>query len=221
MEILSQTDFIIPRDSMTGGMGEAFSRPSGRSAGLHLGEVFRDIENRALKQGQRLKYHQLRPEEQARMGRYVEVGFIWEMLVEWGWRHRMGARRRNRVVSQVEMEADGIIMTPDGFDPIDDLGIDENGVVEEYKATWRTSRRWAEDPESNFWEWLERVKCYCRVHGTRRCRFFILWVNGDYKESGPQSWVIELLFTQREIEEAWAMAIRHRGLMLKEGWDGE
>jgi hypothetical protein len=190
--------------------GAAVASPSEvRSPGLHVGAIIREIENATIKPGERKATHELSKAEHARMGVYVEMGFIWEMMVEHFFRQRMLSRRLAEagVVSQQEVDLDGIFLTPDGWCSADD-------TIEEYKATWRSARR-GQPPEAlfdaeNFWSWGVQNRCYCKAWGTNKGRFFVFFVNGDYRDSGPMVWQYDVTWTPLELTETWDMILRHR-----------
>jgi hypothetical protein len=210
---ITATRYDLDPKTWTGGLQVATGHDSEpRSPGLHVGGVLRDIENRAIKPGKREATSTLSNAERSRMGNYVEMGFIWEVLVEQVFRQRMLSRRHAQagVVSQQERQMGGMALTPDGWCPLDDK-------VEEYKATWTSMRR-AEPPEGlfdahNHWGWGKQNQCYCRAWDTRKGRFFVFWVNGDYRDSGPQIVKYDVEWTQAEIEETWRMVTTHAARM--------
>lgn len=175
----------------------------GRPAGVHLGEIVR-----AMKEYAGEKVDSVEGEQEWFR---AQVGFLWERALEYAFKEYMGVERAG-VEHQIELEVDGIHMTPDGFDP-------QPEDLEEYKATWRTARKWNEDPEL-FWSWLVQVKGY--LHGLsvrdgvprRRARFYILFVNGDYKRGSgalPMGIYTErLTFTDEEVKENWANVLRYK-----------
>lgn len=147
------------------------------------------------------------------------MGFLWERALEYAFKEYMGAERKG-IKKQVSAELDGVVGTPDGLDVKD-------GVLEEYKCTWRSIKKWHEDPEANFQYWFMQVKAYLHMLGLTKVRFFIFWVNGDYSFSckvctfekpcerhptgrGPQVTTEEFEFTPEELEDNWAMLLAHR-----------
>ena len=85
-------------------------------------------------------------------------------------------------------------------------------MLEEYKCTWRSLRRWNEDPEENFLYWFMQVKAYLQMLKLTKVRFFIFWVNGDYTYKpgrGPQVTTQEFEFTKEELEDNWATLMAH------------
>jgi len=133
------------------------------------------------------------------------MGFLWERALEYAFKEYMQVERKG-IKKQISAELDGVIGTPDG------LSVKDN-VLEEYKCTWRSMRRWNEDPEGNFLYWFMQVKGYLHMLGLTRVRFFIFWVNGDYTYKpgrGPQVTTQEFSFTQGELEDNWALLMAHK-----------
>lgn len=132
------------------------------------------------------------------------AGFLWERMLEFAFTEYMQKDRRV-LDKQTQLEKDGVHGTPDGI----------NGdYIEEYKATWRSMRKWGEDPEREFWMWVAQVKAYCYMAGKTKARFFVFWVNGDYSYKtarGPQVTTCELEFTQEELEDNWRTLLAHAG----------
>lgn len=208
--IYTVSDFEIPLETIQGGVGDDLLNPPPRSDGWHLSEIIRDLMNRTVFKNKRQDFAKLRPEDQKQAVLRWEVGFIWEVIVENVYRQRMQARRSaHGVVRQSEMTVEGVHMTPDGWRVEDD-------VEEEYKATWKSSVK-LDAFEEEFFEWLVQNRAYCRALRTNRSEFFILFVNGDYRGSGPQSKKVEVEYTQRELDENWQMILNHKALMEREG----
>jgi hypothetical protein len=169
-----------------------------RSLGLHVSSIIRDLSNRVIHKGQRQPFASLSPEAQERAGTYQSLGFAWERVLE---RSLSDAFATGRCVRPGEQVLDGIYLTPDPVDLLD-------GVLEEWKCTWKSSRK-AADLEGNFREWFWQIKSYLKVLGFTVCRLRVFFVNGDYKDSGPQVKCFELTFTQRELDENWHMLLKH------------
>lgn len=173
-----------------------------RSPGPHVSDILRDLENTVTKPGQRRPYDDLLPEERRRMGHYVEVGWAWEEIIRSAMlkSYYTGV---DRFVSPGELELDGIYGTPDWFD-LDDQ------CVEEFKATYRSSRR---PIERDFWHWMVQIRAYCKMTGTNWARLRIFFVNGNYRESGPQFKLYQIRFDDVELDRNWTMLRRHAEVM--------
>jgi hypothetical protein len=171
-----------------------------RSSGVHVSDIIRDIENSLIHKGQRRKYDELSAAERTRMGAYVSVGWAWEDILS----HALKAvlKRRGLIHPMEQLTQDGITGTPDGWDD----------MIEEYKATWRSSSR-PIDPD--FWHWLVQIKAYCYMAETMFARLRIWYVNGDYRDSGPQVKTLQLKFGEAELQENWDMLRQHA---QEKGW---
>lgn len=142
------------------------------------------------------------------------AGFLWERALEYAFTEYMQKERgtADKQTSCQYMLGDGraVTGTPDGI----------NGeYIEEYKATWRSMRKWSEDPEAEFWMWLAQVKAYCFMTGRTKARFFIFWVNGDYSYKtgrGPQVTTCEMEFTEEELLDNWRMLLAHANVAKEE-----
>lgn len=170
--------------------------PSGpRTAGTHVSSLIRHLENTVMKPGQRKPYEELSREERRRMGNYTSMGWAFEDIVRRSLRNALAGMYGDVYMNPGEIEQDGIIGTPD------DLNL-EFMAVEELKATWRSSRR---NLETDFWSWMVQMKAYCFMLRLREARLRTFFVNGNYRESGPQfkQWHIE--FTDKELEDNWKM----------------
>jgi len=172
----------------------------------HVSNIIRDIENAVLKPGQRRPYDELSKSERQRLGTYASVGWAWEdairdALVSSGL-HPLSSDRYQPVG---QLSLDGIYGSPDGFDTVD-------CCVEEFKATWRSSNR-PLDPD--FWHWLVQIKAYCKMLTVNWARLRVFYVNGNYRESGPQIKQFRLEWSQLEIDDNWKML---RGHAKAKGW---
>lgn len=123
---------------------------------------------------------------------WAEVGFMWETLLSTVLTDHCTERPG-------EIELDGIIGSPDGFDP-------HTGILDEYKATWKSIKN---AHPSNVWKWMVQVKGYCKMLGVNTVRFHVLYVVGDYRGSGPLYRSYLFCFTDQEIEENWSMLVNH------------
>lgn len=124
-----------------------------------------------------------------------ELGFMWEDLLSMAFKERMGLR-------PPELECDGIAYSPDG---VGQLGEPFNTVVlEEYKATWHSSRKSPKD----IWRWMTQTKAYCHAMGMNIVVMHILYVVGDYYGSGPTYRRAVIEYTDEELKQTWDMILR-------------
>lgn len=177
-----------------------------RTEGTHISEIIRDIQNKVTHKGKRKPFAELSNEERKRMGNYTSMGWAFERIIEAAlrevWLGYLG-RDAEKFSKVGELHLDGLTGTPDGIDLPD-------WSIVEFKATWRSSRR---PIESDFVSWLWQIKAYCKMATTRTAQLYVFFVNGDYRESGPQLKAFALSFTAQEIEDNWTMLRTHaRGM---------
>lgn len=123
----------------------------------------------------------------------AEVGFMWEDLLSGAMKERLPCRIG-------EIELDGITMSPDGIEMLDD-----ELILSEFKAVWASNKRL---PVDN-WKWMSQVKGYCKGLDLLKVKMYILYINGDWKGSGPTYDGFLIEFTQLEIDENWNMLVNH------------
>ncbi len=167
-----------------------------RSEGLHLTTIIRDLMDKSgLKT----------PKSSWNMNTTQSVGFIWEETLSLAWEERLSRAFASLLDKEMgwyntgELNLDGIIMTPDGYDP-------NNMILQEAKCTWKSSKN---KPIDNF-SWMVQTKAYCRALCIDKVMFHVLYLMGDYKASGPiyEPWLIT--FKPHEIEENWQMLQNHK-----------
>lgn len=178
------------------GLGRTSARNTGM---LHLSDVAHYIDHK-MGLSKRNK-----STNQWNMMAAAEVGFLWEDVLSLVLANRYAAR-----IGEVEL--DGIVGSPDGVSDNDPLKVWPI-VDEEYKATWRSINK---DPES-IWYWMCQFKSYCKMLGVRVTVLRVLYINGDYKGSGPLAKQFRLEFSEMELDENWAMILNHRDEMLRKG----
>lgn len=167
-----------------------------RSPGIHVSDVIRHIENTVTKKGKRPPTSELSRDEIRRMGNYTSVGWAWEAVL------RTSLTKvwyEDYIVPVGEIECDGLTGTPDGLNT-------EEVCVEEFKATWRSSRR-SRDLEGEFWSWMVQIKAYCHMLALLEARLRVFFVNGNYRSSGPEIKVWALSFTREELKQNWKMLL--------------
>lgn len=166
-----------------------------RAEGLHLGEVIKSLQNSS---GLGYKGKGFND-----MNLAAEVGLLWERALSKIMAEKY-AMRPPQIIS------DGIWMSMDGINNDLHPGDDPEGevpiVVEEYKATWQSTKR---SPVDNFY-YMCQVKSYCRALGTDVALMRIFYIMGDYRGSGPQYRIARIKFDQLELENNWNMILRHR-----------
>lgn len=157
-----------------------------RSGGVHLSEVIRDMEE-TLWPG---KYEGTRGWD---LNSCAQVGVFWEVVLSWAYRDTFAT-------DIGEVELDGIVGTPDG------VSSDDEGVyLEEYKASWKSSK----NQPTDIFHYRMQGMGYCKMLGLDRIVFRILHVMGDYAGSGPVYNVWDIRWDQKEIDEAWESLVNH------------
>lgn len=126
-----------------------------------------------------------------------DVGFMWEEVLT-----LVLGKRMAEVYRPGEIERDGIVGSPDGLG--DDPWSQHPLVIEEYKATWRSSRNM---PWEN-WYWMGQGKAYCHMMDIPVLIMRIVHLNGDYAGSGPIYRVARIEFTEEELQANWRMLLQ-------------
>jgi len=158
-----------------------------RTDGLHLGTIIADIERT------------LNPNMPSWAGQWAMAGgFIWERVLS---REFLGPQlKTGKIVRPGELCVDGIYMTPDGYDTHDN-------VLEEWKCTWKSTNNPIDGPK--FWRYWTQIKSYARGMGTNHARLRVLFLMGDYKDSGPCAKTFHAEFSDKELDNNWAMIVQH------------
>lgn len=135
---------------------------------------------------------------------YRSMGFLFERMLELAFTASLTHGRFER---PGEFSMDGIAGSPDLIDK-------SLWRLLETKATWRSSAK-LERIEKYFWKWLVQVKSYCNMIGTDEAQILAFFINGNYRGSGPEIKVVDLGFTQRELDDNWRMLKQHA---KRRGW---
>jgi hypothetical protein len=127
----------------------------------------------------------------------MAVGVAWEAFVVQLW--------PDFLWQPGEVSRDGIIGSPDG---INSNLIPGEIVLEEVKATWMSRMEpgtKSSVPRSifNIKRWILQVAGYCHMAKLTHARLHVLWVNGDYRQSGPQYYTYLIQFTEAELVRMW------------------
>ena len=162
---------------------------AGRSSGLHLGQCIQAY-------GVQAGLLKVTTNDSGKWLQF-EKGFLWEEFFSAVWGERMASRSDNLLMSQVEMERDGIFMTPDAVD-FDDQ------ILWEFKSTTKSMAKF-DQLEVHFALWLMQIKGYLYGLGMNRCNLIVLFLCGDYKPPFPHIKAKQLEFTDRELVENWAI----------------
>lgn len=196
---------------------------TGRHSGIHLSAIT-DHLARAAGKNYRDPDAVMSEAETQQMAAYVEMGFIWECIVDLMFKPRMLGRRMSNLIVQLNgTNLDGIYGTPDALDitgRVNGVG----GVGEEYKATWQSCRGWDEPGAlmAKKWDWMVRIMGYAKMLNVLDYRLMVFFVNGYMTRPfrpRPMAW--DLTFTQDEIDANWDMILAHKDSVRPEEWDKE
>ncbi len=171
--------------------GPAESLPA-RSPGLHLSDIYSDIERTIGARANHLTEQELSV--------YRSMGFQWEWVIAEAFARSLAF---NNFIRPGEISEDGIICSPD----LIDITVSPP-IVMDTKATWRSSRK-LDALEKYFWTWLVQLKGYCYVCRTTRAQLLVMCVNGDWAPPVPCIRYIDIIFTERELLDNWAMCVGH------------
>lgn len=211
---------------------------TGRGVGRHQGEIIH-----VMKKAAGGNVSNILGEDP---GVRAQMGFLWEKVaglvflgvphviaLEMAWKEYLavteqpGVPQRADIMVQIPLICNEIMQTPDGFDP-------HNKVMESYKLTWITMRKWEEDPEQYFGHWLAAEAGYLHCWNqqdwvikegmqTYTVRFFIMWINGNYTHKpgkGPQATFTDVTWTKEELEKNWWQGIiTYRDYLDKQAMD--
>jgi hypothetical protein len=169
-----------------------------RSKGLHLSSILESVEQT------------LAPRDYDSEGRdwepYRKLGFVWEKALQAA--YLQSAIDQGDLVDPGEVHKDGVAMSPDG--------LNLQGHLEEWKLTWKSSRRVETDGiDGAFPRWFWQMKSYCLGLGTNVAILRVFFVNGNYGwlkgkgDSGPEERSWKFTFTERELLDNWNMLINH------------
>jgi hypothetical protein len=130
------------------------------------------------------------------------IGLAWEQYLE-----------KVLVANGVMCQRPGELESPEGIKYSPDLLIiNGDDRLGEIKATYKSSRDCVPGNDK-FDRYLLQTKLYCYWTGIPRCRFYVLYLHGNYIR-GPEgkmidfkAWDIE--FTKRELKENYTMLMNH------------
>ena len=167
-----------------------------RSPGLHLSQIYRDIEQT------------IKPKDewcsQEELAFFAAGGFLWERVFSLAHAEAVAS---GDLIRPGEFELDGIIGSPDMIRVSD-------WTLQETKMTWRSVRKF-ESLERYFWAWLVQVKGYSKMIGTNTAEIHAFFVAGDWRPPIPCVKSVRLEFSDRELHENWSMLVNHS---RRRGW---
>lgn len=110
------------------------------------------------------------------------------------------------LIPGVELEKDGILLSPDRVHP-------ETMEPWDFKFTWRSVKK---NPPEAVWKWLVQLRAYAYGLGVQSAVVVALYCCGDYAPPSPQLVVRRLRFTAQELEENFRMLLNGKAAMEKE-----
>lgn len=182
--------------------GPADQLATGRSAGLHLSQIYRDLDDSyqsTVKKGSDISFS----EQELRV--YRAGGFMWERVFS---QAMAEAFRSGTIIRPGEFCVDGITGSPDN------LRVEPAYRVVETKCTWRSINK-MEMMDKFFWLWLVQMKGYCKMVGTQEVELYAYFLNGNYAPPVPQVRASLITFSKMEIGENWGMIKAHA---RRRGW---
>lgn len=192
---LEQKDMLsrVPLQHTTNKKGRIV--PPSRHPGVHQSEVLKYIAE---------KSHIL---EALKDIEHEEYPLRWAMGV--AWEEFCATLHPNMLWQPGEIEiVSGVWGNPDGMssDPPTKLG--KLYIIDEFKWTTKGIRLGPDFLAE--WLWMQQGRGYCIGYDTNRVRWHVLFVNGDYKGSGPQYWRYLVQFTDQELESTRRMLVDNR-----------
>jgi len=137
----------------------------------------------------------------------ADLGFSFEVMLEWAFKQRMVEFDCSDVVRLPEIERSDIVCSPDGFQK-------KARVLHEYKLRWKSSNNFKLEEE---WKILTQIKGYlmalkdspwCAGELPTNCYLWVLFVMGDYRGTFPILRCYDIEFTHKEIWDTWLMLTR-------------
>ena len=189
MRVLEQSEIKLDLDDLDTRTYHA-RKIEPRSSGLHLSAVIRAM----LQASGKLKSYgddSLSEEFPLRMA----VGMAWEDFAV--------TLYEEMIWQPGECCKDGIYASPDGISPVDGTT-----HLEEFKATWKSMHTRTDITQELGWMW--QLMGYCHMLKLTRARLHVLWVNGNYRGSGPMYVRYTIQFTERELKSFWAQVLNNR-----------
>lgn len=175
--------------------------PAPRSSGIHVSGVLRYL---VLESGLIRYQDQLDDDE---LPLRMACGFMWEEFC---------ASLYPSIIWQPgEISESGLLMNCDGLSATE---LAPSGIrVEEFKATWRKAKS-AADVLSDEWYWMQQTRAYCWAYHTNDLRLHALFINGDYRGSGPLYRRYAYRFEDREIETTKNMLLANCERAIEKGY---
>jgi len=172
-----------------------------RTPGTHLSTVISDI---AVQMNLLRRYSNTPTLDESGTIGYMGMGFAWEDVIGKALAQTQGVTG----IGQFECMLDGIIGTPDHFDPV-------IGIISEYKATWLSAKH--DIMGDKYWRWWAQIKGYSHMVGVDNANLYVFHVNGDYNPPQPMLRVYSAQFLYADLYPNWQLITNHRDKMMREG----
>ena len=116
------------------------------------------------------------------------------------------AGQRLGLIPSVELEKDGILLSPDRLHP-------DTMEPWDFKFTWKSVKK---NPPEAIWRWQVQFRSYALALGVRSAVVVALYCCGDYAPPQPRLVVQRMTYTEQELEENWIMIVNGKLAMEKE-----
>lgn len=180
------------------GLDDIIGQSAGpRSPGLHISDLYNSL------------YQDLEPKRYANTGGpntlKMAMGLAWEAHLE-----------KCFLRAGLSIERPDECMTEEGIAFSPDLIIFNGHIRQgEIKLSYMSEADSLDDPK--FAKWLTQAKAYCHHLGTNLTTFYVLFVNGNYRDRRDPSFrAYEIEWTAQELKDNWQMLLnhgRHKGLI--------
>lgn len=184
---------------------------TGRSSGMHISTVIKDL---CVRQG--IFKPRRAKEGQAPVGAGETIlDSAWMQLgsaLEWAIIRRFERHYEDEYIVPREQCVDALYGSPD-------LLHLPTYTLHEIKLTWVSSNH-PHDGEK-FWRYWVQLMAYCYMMKTQHGHLHVVFINGDWRSSGPKYRVYQARFTMTELKENWHMLTSHARWMKSRGHIGE
>lgn len=112
-----------------------------------------------------------------------------------------------------EVAVDGIAVNCDGIGVGPTEWLPDEAFIEETKCTEKKLKTGVEFMEDFMWMHQGRAYCYC--YGPRVVKWTIWYYRGDYRGSGPVCMQYVIRFSDKEVEQTWAMLKKNKDAAMR------
>ena len=186
-----------------------------RTSGIHLSAIIRHI---ALITGDLAKEYGIGPSltdliTTTPITLTCTIGAIVKCSIGFAWEQWLASQIHNLNHQPGELVCDGILMSPDG--------IDEDLVLHEFKATWKSSAYPVTDQSMWMWQVMGYLYGLSKDVGQPCLKAVVhpVYMCGDYRSNRDPVYkptVVE--FEWNELEENWMRMLNYRDAVMPEVW---